>query len=357
MEKQQNSGFRVRPFQRDDAPGVRRVLEATYGGEATPAEVYDWWSFGCPCASSGFMVAESNGSVVGVQPLEIFPYHDGQKSFKGGMLTGVAVHPEFRRCGIFSALVKACEQEAWRQGAAFVSTMPNDRSRPGFLKLGYTDLGRRKLLVRLVNPGDMGARSVPWLGRLIGGAAGCIQAAVKPTSAEEGLSLTEIKSISPEVADLALQHETLFPGLRIRRSAEWWRWRFLEAPTRRYRILEARASDGKLAGLGVYTTGWKGRHKVSYLVDLVVGGERAARAIVNRLCEYAATEGSHAFAAVVSSKSLANALNRAGLWSVPAWAPIKRFYSVVRFNPASDIPRTWYNLDGWYQTFADWDNL
>lgn len=357
MKKELNHKFRVRPFQGDDAPGVRRVLEATYGGEAMPAEVYDWWSLGCPCASSGFMVAESNGSIVGVQPMEVFEYSDGQKSFKGGMLTGVAVHPEFRRCGIFSALVKTCEQEAWRQGAAFVSTMPNDRSRPGFLKLGYTDLGRRKLLVRLVNPGDMGARSVPFLGRLLGGAAGCIQAALKRISAEAGISLRQVNTIAPEVTELALKHATLFPGLRITRFAEWWRWRFLEAPTRRYRIYEARTSNAELAGLGVCTTGWKGRHKVSYLVDLVVRAEPVVRAIVNRLCEEAARDGSDAVGAVVSSKSLAKTLNRAGLWSVPAWAPIKRFYSVVRFNPASDVPRTWYNLDGWYQTFADWDNL
>lgn len=357
MEKEQKSRFRVRRFQRDDAPGVRRVLEATYGGDATPPEVYDWWSFGCPGASSGFMVAESQGSVVGVQPMEIFPYRDGQKSFKGGMLTGVAVHPEFRRRGIFSALVNACEREAWRQGAAFVSTMPNDRSRPGFLKLGYTDLGRRRLLVRLVNPGDMCARSAPFLGRVIGAAAGCVQAVLKRISAEDGIALRQVNTIAPGVTALALKHETLFPGLRITRSAEWWRWRFLEAPTRRYRIYEATTSSGELAGLAVCTTGWKGRHKVSYLVDMVVSAERVVRAIVNRLCEDAATEGSQALGAVVSSSSLANALSQAGLWIVPAWVPLKRFYSVVRFNPASDIPRTWHHINGRDQTLADWDNL
>jgi len=332
-------------------------MEATYGGEVEPAEVYDWWSFGCPCATSGFMVAESNGSVVGVQPMEIFQYHDRKESFKGGMLTGVAVHPQFRRRGIFSALVKACEQEAWRQGAAFVSTMPNDRSRPGFLKLGYTDLGRRKLLVRLIDPRDMGARSVPLFGRLVGGAAQCIQAALKPTSAEDGIALRQVSSIPPEVADLAHRHEALFPGLRMHRSAEWWRWRFLEAPTRRYLIYEARTPDGKLIGLGVCTTRWKGRHKVRYLVDLVVTSQRVVRAIVNRLCEDAATEGSHAIAAVVSSVPLAKALVLVGLWSVPAWVPLKRFYSLVRFNPACDVPPTWQHINGWYQTFADWDNL
>ncbi len=357
MAKETNNGFRVRPFHRDDMPGVRRVLEATYGGDATPPELYDWWSFGCPCASSGFMVAESNDTIVGVQPMEIFQYHDGQQSFKGGMLTGVAVHPEFRRRGIFSALVEACEQEAWRQKASFVSTMPNERSRPGFLKLGYIDLGCRHLLARPISLGNVGARSLPWLGRFIGNTAERIQKALKPTSTATDLSLAETPGVSPEVADLAIRHATVFPGLRIKRSTEWWHWRFLAAPARRYRILEARTAAGELAGVGVYTSGWRGRNKVSYLVDLVVGDERTLRTIVNRLCSDAAAEGSHAVATVVSSIPLAHALVRAGLWIVPTWVPTKRFYSVVRFNLACNVPQSWQRLNGWYQTFADWDNL
>jgi len=357
MDTKQTNGIVVRPFRRDDRPGVRRVLEATYGSEAPPAEGYHWWSFGCPDATSGFMVAETNDAIVGVQPMNILPYHDGCKHFKGGLLTGVAVHPEFRRRGIFSALVKACEKEAWRQDAAFVNTMPNERSRPGFLKLGYTDLGQRYLLARPVQSAQAGARIVPGLGWLIGAAAGGIQKALKPTSVEEGLSVRVAERPSPEVPKLALQHAAIFPGLRMGRSAEWWHWRFLESPTRRYHILEARTDQGALAGVGVYTIASRGWHKITYLVDLVVSTEQALQAIVHRLCENAATEECHAVGVVVSSIPLAKALVRAGLWIDPAWLPIKKFYSVVRFNPACDVPQAWHSLRGWYQTFADWDSI
>ncbi|MEI6916409.1 MAG: hypothetical protein WCL39_14835, partial [Armatimonadota bacterium] len=155
----------------------------------------------------------------------------------------------------------------------------------------------------------------------------------------------------------ALQHATVFPGLRMVRSVEWWRWRFLESPTRLYHILEARTCERVLAGVGVYTIASRGRHKISYLVDLVVSSEQALQAIVHRLCENAAKEECHAVGVVVSSIPLAKALVRAGLWSVPAWMPIKKFYSVVRFNPACDVPQAWHSLRGWYQTLADWDTI
>jgi GNAT superfamily N-acetyltransferase len=357
MDKPQTNGFLVRPFRRDDLLGVRRVLEATYGPEAAPPEFYDWWCFGCPDATSGFVVAEANGAIVGVQPMIILPYDDGCKHFKGGLLTGVAVHPEFRRRGIFSALVKACEEEAWRQDVVFLSTMPNERSRPGFLKLAYTDLAQRYLLVRPVRPAQAGARIIPGLGWLIGAAVGGLQNVLKPTHVEAGLSVVVAERPTGEVPKLALQHAAIFPGLRIRRSAEWWHWRFLESPTRRYHLIEARTDEGALVGVGVYTIAWRGHKKISYLVDLVVSSEQALQAIVHRLCENAATEECHAVGVVVSSIPLAKALIRAGLWSVPAWVPIKKFYSVVRFNPACDVPQAWHSLRGWYQTLADWDNI
>ncbi len=357
MEEKLNHGFRVRPFRRDDTPGVRRVLEASYGQKATPAEIYEWWSLGCPCAHPGFMVAESNGLIVGVQPMEIFQYRDAQASFKGGMLTGVAVHPDFRRRGIFSALVRACEEEAWRQGAAFVGTMPNDRSRPGFLKLGYTDLGRRTLLVRLVKPRGGQARSVPVAGNALGTVAEWIQSRFKPLAAEPGMIVRSVNGVIPEMSELAAKHASLFPGLRIQRTSEWWRWRFFEAPVRAYRILECRDHNGELAGLAVYTIKFKGRYKVSYLVDVLVSSEGAAGALVKRWCDDAAGEGAQAVGTVVGSISLTKVLVRGGLWSVPQWLPVKRFYSVVRFNPTSDVPSAWHRLSGWYQTFGDWDNL
>lgn len=349
--------FSIRPYQPGDANAVRCVLEATYGEKATPQSVYNWWSFGCPAAYSGFMVAEAAGKIVGVQPMEIFPYNDGNKTLKGAVLTGVAVHPEFRRWGIFTALVKACESAAWTHEAAFVTTMPNERSKPGFLKLGYTDLGQRQLLVRPVQPAAMGAEVVPFLGNFAGTIAGCVQAVLKPFPTVGDFSFREASTAHPEISSLVPVYEALYPGVRMCRTPEWWQWRYLDAPTRKYRLIEASAANGKLAGVAVTTTDCRDRFRVCYLMDMVASDERVLAALLHQTCITAREDESHAVAAVVSSPALAEAIRLSGFWSVPGWAPVKKFHSVVRFNPAMITKPEWMAIVGWYQTLADWDNL
>jgi predicted N-acetyltransferase YhbS len=349
--------FSIRPFRPGDAAGVREVLAASYGAEATPAPTYDWWSFGCPSAASGFMVAEADGRIAGVQPMEIFACNAGGKNLKGALLTGVAVHPDFRRRGIFSALVKACEAEAWRQGAAFVTTMPNEKSRPGFLKSGYTDLGRRQLLARPVRAAALGGKFIPVLGYLAGAVGGAVQAVVKTIPAASDISIRKVTAIPAEIETLVARHEQLFPGLRLQRGADWLRWRFLESPLRKYHLLEARDASGKLAGFAAVTLDDREKFRACYLMDLFVGEKKYAADFLRALVELARRESAGAVAAVVSSPALAEALGCAGFWAVPDWLPLKRFYSVAKFNPQQPVPAEWQTLAGWYQTLADWDNL
>ncbi len=357
METKSKNGFVIRLFRPSDAPGVRAVLEATYGAKATPAATYNWWSLGFAGATSGFTVAEANGRIVGVQPMEIFTYSDGAKPVKGGVLTGVAVHPDFRRRGIFSALVHGCEAEGWRQGAAFVTSMPNERSRPGFLKIGYADLGQRQLLVRPLQPFAMGGKAFPILGHLAGTGAALVQSVLKRIPSAKELSVRETSDIGAEVELLRQKHTAIFPGLRMFRTTDWWRWRFLESPLRKYRLLAAQTANGDRAGLAAFTLEARGKFKVCYLMDLLVVNENVVPALVNRTCALAAAEGVDAVVAVVSSKRLAQVLSASGFWAVPAWLPVKRFYSVARFNPNQSAPVGWQTLAGWYQTLSDWDNL
>jgi len=303
------------------------------------------------------MVADMNGRIAGVQPMEIFPFVDGKKNLNAALLTGVAVHSDFRRRGIFSALVKACELEAWRREAAFVTTMPNEKSRPGFLKYGYADLGQRQLLARPVRAMALGGKFAPVLGHLVGAVGGAVQAVFKtiPTTGE--ISIRETKAIPKEIATLAARHEHLFPGLRMHRGAEWLRWRFLESPLRKYRLLEACDLTGKLVGFAAATLDDREKYRVCYLVDLFVGEKKYTADFLRAVVNLARIANAEAVATVVSSPALTEALCRAGFWAAPDWLPLKRFYSVAKFNPHQSAPTAWQTLAGWYQTLADWDNL
>lgn len=351
----------IRPFAPGDAAAVHAVLEATYGERTTSAAAFDWWCFGCQDAVSGFMVAEVEGKLVGVQPMEVFRFKDADRTVTGGLLTGVAVHPEFRRQGIFSALVRGCEREAWRLGASFVTTMPNERSRPGFLKMGYTDLGRRRLLIRPMDMAAVAATAVPvaGLGWLASTVMAGIQAVVKRTPEIGEYRVREVRDLPPEIHVLEGRHAAQFPGLRIQRSPAWWHWRYLKSPERTYRMFEARTSSGEVAGLATSSGEIRDGLRVVYLMDVAVRLPAALGALVAAVIQAAGNDRAVAVVAVTSSSEMTRALSGVGFWAVPSWAPVKRFYTVVRFNPdqGHQVPPAWRRIGGWYQMLGDWDNL
>lgn len=308
------------------------------------------------------MVAEVAGRVVGVQPMQVFPYTCDGGKLKGGLLTGVAVHPEFRRQGIFLALVEACEQEAWRQGADFVTTMPNERSRPGFLKMGYVDPGCRRLLVRPLALRVLSRRVLrfPLIGSALGAVAEIGQALLKPRPQRDGFSVQEVRGVPDGIEELNEAHTRLFPGLRMQRSRDWWRWRYEQSPLRRYRFFEVRDAEQKSSGVAVVTFETRDEVPVAYLMDVVVRDSDVLSELLGQVFDAARREGgAHVICAVASSSTMVRALRWAGFWLVPLWAPVKRFYTVVRFNPEREpgLPAAWRQIGHWYQMLGDWDNL
>jgi GNAT superfamily N-acetyltransferase len=351
----------VRPYVRSDAPGVRDVLQATYGAAAAPAELLNWLWFGNPQATYAGMVAEAPGRVVGVQPMSVCQCRDAQTNVRGAVLTGVAVHPEFRRRGIFSALVRACEAEAWRVGADFVTTMPNERSRPGFLKLGYTDLGQRSLLIRLLDTKMLVHNSVPVRGldRLGASLLSATQALLTPTPLRAHADVVELTTPPADLESLERDHGRLFPGLGLCRTNPWWHWRYTDVPGRAYRLFELRDRRGQPAGFAVLRHETRHGLEAAYLMDIVVRTIEALRQLVAAVMDAAKAHGTALFCTVISPTLLDRALHSAGLLRVPAWLPTKRFYSVARFNPnhGPDAAKRWSRIHTWYQTLGDWDTL
>ena len=259
----------IRPYRAKDAADVRSVLVASYGAAATPAPILDWWHFGCPVAASGFQVAEVSGKVVGVQPMELFPYEWSGSRLTGALLSGVVVHPEFRRRGLFLRLIEACEKEAWRRGADFVTTMPNDRSRPGFLKLGYHEPGRRRLLILPLNLSKLARRAVRWAPLAARLSAGLTPVLRRGSRGWSRTPMPELEIMKQAPGDLDQVNEAdrkLFPGLRLARSRAWWDWRYAASP-RCYNMLRLREARGGTAGLVTTTFEKRSGLDVGYIMD------------------------------------------------------------------------------------------
>jgi len=79
-----------------------------------------------------FLVAEKEGKVIGT----VLASHDGRK----GWINRLAVHPDARRQGLGTQLIKKAEEELEKQGLILLAALieeENSVSRDLFVRLGY----------------------------------------------------------------------------------------------------------------------------------------------------------------------------------------------------------------------------
>jgi GNAT superfamily N-acetyltransferase len=319
----------TRRFRDTDWPAVVSTLDAAYGtSEARPA-VYEHWNLRCPVAESGFVVAELEGRVVGVQPMLIHDWAVGGMAVRGGVLTGVVVDPGFRRRGVFSALVRASEAEAWSRGAEFIVTMPNDRSHPGFLRLGWTDLGPRSLLIRHPFVSRSASREV------------------------------EVRDDVPEdIAELSELHGSCFSGLTLQRTLEWWRWRFRSPGPTAYLQVVMRGSTGSTVGVAAGVIRRSRGIPIGYLVDFLASSQNVLVRLARGLTRALVSVGALGMVSVVSSPSVVAALRPAGFLKAGHRMPVKAFHTVARFKPGPGaLSEKLAMVSAWNLTLGDWDNI
>lgn len=111
IELWDKAGLPYRPNGRDQREHITREIEG-------------------PC--SIFLVAEENGHIVG----SVFGTHDGRK----GWINRLAVHPDYRRCGIATRLVHEVEKRLEEMGIKIVTCLIEDwntASQEFFSALGY----------------------------------------------------------------------------------------------------------------------------------------------------------------------------------------------------------------------------
>ena len=139
---------------------------------------------------------------------------DGCERLRAVRAVDTATDPSRRRLGIFSRLTRHALAELEAEGVAFVFNTPNTLSRPGYLKMGWLDVGRVPLTARPRSPA-----TVPALARARG-------------SAERWSERTEAGTPAPEVLEdsgavqALLDSQPAATGIRTRRDVAFLRWRY-----------------------------------------------------------------------------------------------------------------------------------
>jgi GNAT superfamily N-acetyltransferase len=145
----------IRLAEAADFDAVVRVcgeaLRWTDGGR--DADFFAWKHLDNPFGPSPIWLAEHDGAVVGVRAMMRWELRrpDGTR-WSMARAVDTATLPDYQGRGIFSRLTRAAVSELTADQVAAIFNTPNDQSRPGYLKLGWSELGRVPVTVRVRSP-------------------------------------------------------------------------------------------------------------------------------------------------------------------------------------------------------------
>jgi GNAT superfamily N-acetyltransferase len=275
------STITIRPFDIGDEAAVLALLEQTLGGGPAgrrPAEFFRWKHADNPFGPSFMLLAEADGRVVGLRAFMRWRFIVDGRELSAVRAVDTATHPEYQGIGVFSRLTRAA-LEALAGQVDLVFNTPNDASRPGYLKLGWREVGRVPVALRVRRPVRFGRGLRRPTGQ---------PPARPPVDAEPAARVLER---ADEVAGVLAQVRPREGRLSTPRDVGYLRWRYGAAPLLDYAGV-AEEDAGGLRGLALFRVRPRGALWETTVAEVLVpdGDRRTARRLLARVARAAAVD-------------------------------------------------------------------
>lgn len=251
--------YDIRAYEDRDEDAVLDLLNASLGGGPAgqrPASFFRWKHLENPFGRSYMIVADAGGDIVGLRAFMRWEFKTNGAVRKAVRAVDTATHPDWQGKGIFSRLTMAAIEDLASQ-ADFIFNTPNDKSLPGYLKMGWRLVGRIPVSLRIVHPV-----------RLAGRALGIGASSDPATGTTPSLGGAFERASDPDASD---------QRLRTPRSARYLQWRYEDAPLLHYRYLDT--ADGA----AVYRVRRRGRFTESTITEIFSGSGPTGSALLSAL--------------------------------------------------------------------------
>lgn len=133
----------VRPYTDEDEDAVLTLLASSLGwmSDAHHRAFFRWKHLENPAGRSAMWVAEVDDQIVGFRSMLRWNFVIDGEPVRAVRAVDTATSPEARGLGVFRTLTMHAIDQLTEEGVAFVFNTPNDQSRPGYLKMGWVELG------------------------------------------------------------------------------------------------------------------------------------------------------------------------------------------------------------------------
>lgn len=145
--------MKIREATHNDIPQILTVLKASLG-ETSSKKTEEVWNFkhvDNPFGKSLVLVAEEDGEIIGVRAFMRWRWQKGDQTYSAFRAVDTATHPDHQGKGIFKKLTLKALEVGKERGDHFVFNTPNEQSRPGYIKMGWEEVGKLKIHLRFLN--------------------------------------------------------------------------------------------------------------------------------------------------------------------------------------------------------------
>jgi len=304
-------GLTIRAATDEDRRAIIELCRASLGwAEGDPNEAFFAWkhdrnAFG---ASPAWVAAAPDGSLVGVRVFLRWQFDvPGEGTISAVRAVDTATHPDWQGKGIFTRLTLGALDELRDDGLDVVFNTPNDQSRPGYLKMGWSQVGRVPVAVRV--------RSVSSAQRLAGARAAA-QKWSEPV--DVAVDAPTVLAASDDVQRL-LDALAPAPGIATSRSVEYLQWRYSFEPLR-YRALPL--GDRLEDGLVVFRVRRRGTATELTVCDVLTPPGASARRAIGYLLRRSGADYAIRCSGLGSLRDGFLPANRLG--PILTWRPVNR---------------------------------
>lgn len=268
--KQVAADVDIRAFTGSDEAEVLELLTAAMGGGPVGRrlpEFFRWKHVDNPFGRSFMIVACAQGRIVGLRAFMRWRFNAGAGSVEAVRAVDTATHPEFQGGGIFSRLTLQA-LDALRGNVDLVFNTPNDKSLPGYLKMGWKPVGRIPVWIRPRRPVRvaLGYRS-----------SSEASERATPVDAEPAAAVLA----DPRIDELLAQAPAPKGRLATVRDRPFLAWRYAAPPVLDYRAVMIE-SGNSLDGMAIFRIRGRGRLREATIADVVArrGDHRTLRRLL-----------------------------------------------------------------------------
>ena len=270
------SELRIRRAKQNDEPALLDLLRVSMGEDAvswTP-DYWRWKHASNPFGASPVLVGEADGQLVALRAFMRWTWRSAGQDVAAVRAVDTATHPDYRGRGLFKRLTLRLRDEMHEEGTAFVFNTPNAQSRPGYLKMGWSLVGRPTLWARPVRPVRL-AMALRREG--LGGDEG-EPPVMDAERAGVAFAVTAVRAIVEAAQDGATAYHTA-------PTMDYLRWRYADVPGFTY--YAAAKGEGADGALLVVRARRRGALRELRICDLITGptpeAHRNVRMLLGRL--------------------------------------------------------------------------